>query len=189
MSRMLELSRLITNIDAKKVCEVGVWAGETTFHILESCPNIDQYYMVDPLSYDTNCFEYSSDNEDFPRRMSNNTYACTMGQGIRQQEQLDEMYNNILSGVAKYHKVTFYREGSLDAVKHFENEELDLVFIDAIHLYEAVKKDIAAWLPKVRPGGILCGDDYTNDFPGVIKAVKEAFGEVYVQGAVWGIVK
>jgi predicted O-methyltransferase YrrM len=35
----------------------------------------------------------------------------------------------------------------------------DLVFIDADHRYEAVLRDIAAWMPKVRVGGILCGHD------------------------------
>ena len=36
----------------------------------------------------------------------------------------------------------------------------DLVFIDADHRYEAVRADIAAWRPRVRRGGILCGHDY-----------------------------
>lgn len=58
------------------------------------------------------------------------------------------------------------------AAPNFENESLDLVFIDADHSYEAVKADIAAWEPKVRPGGILCGHDY-GVFPGVTRAVNE----------------
>ena len=37
---------------------------------------------------------------------------------------------------------------------------LDLVFIDADHSEAAVVYDICLWLPKVRPGGILCGHDY-----------------------------
>ena len=42
--------------------------------------------------------------------------------------------------------------------------------------------DIEAWLPHVRPGGILCGHDY--NFAGVMKAVKE-FGHDASIGAVW----
>jgi len=34
------------------------------------------------------------------------------------------------------------------------------VFIDAAHDYTSVARDIAAWSPKVRPGGFLAGHDY-----------------------------
>ena len=54
--------------------------------------------------------------------------------------------------------------------------DLDLVFIDAAHTYEAVAEDIRAWLPKVRLGGVLCGDDYPHR--GVRRAVGEALRDV-----------
>ena len=49
---------------------------------------------------------------------------------------------------------------SCRAATIFPPQWFDLVFIDACHRYESVREDIAAWVSKVRPGGILCGHDY-----------------------------
>ena len=66
---------------------------------------------------------------------------------------------------------------SVDIAKQFANDSLDFVFLDADHSYEAVMADIIVWLCKVKPGGILTGDDYSHCFPGVIRAVDELLGE------------
>jgi predicted O-methyltransferase YrrM len=52
---------------------------------------------------------------------------------------------------------------------------VDLVFIDAQHDYTSVRDDIVAWIPKLNPGGVLCGHDYTQEFPGVMDAVRTLF--------------
>jgi predicted O-methyltransferase YrrM len=51
------------------------------------------------------------------------------------------------------------------------NNIADLIFIDADHSYEAVKKDIIKFSPKLKENGILTGHDI--DYPGVNKAVNE----------------
>jgi cephalosporin hydroxylase len=57
------------------------------------------------------------------------------------------------------------------------------VFLDALHDYESVKADIAAWLPLVRPGGVIAGHDYSpTDWPGVVQAVQERFGPLEPAG-------
>lgn len=53
---------------------------------------------------------------------------------------------------------------------------IDAVFIDAAHDYNSVAADIDMWLPLVRSGGWIGGHDYCKGYPGVIRAVKEAFG-------------
>ncbi|MBI2625271.1 MAG: class I SAM-dependent methyltransferase [Candidatus Nealsonbacteria bacterium] len=73
----------------------------------------------------------------------------------------------------------FLQMKSEEAVKQFLDESLDLVFIDADHSYEEVKKDIEFWLPKIRKGGVLTGHDYDYPrHPDVKKAVDEVLGRV-----------
>lgn len=55
-----------------------------------------------------------------------------------------------------------------DALKHFEDESIDLLHIDGLHTYDAVKEDFENWYPKVEPGGIILFHD--------IMAKREDFG-------------
>lgn len=71
---------------------------------------------------------------------------------------------------------------SLHAARRFDDESLDLVFLDADHTYEGVTEDLRAWWPKVRRGGWLGGHDYggwalvhgRRRYFGVERAVDEA---------------
>jgi hypothetical protein len=58
-----------------------------------------------------------------------------------------------------------------------------MVFIDAEHTYEGCKADIAAWLPKAQR--LICGHDYSPEWPGVMQAVKEMIGPVRTVGTIW----
>ncbi|CAE7584636.1 unnamed protein product [Symbiodinium natans] len=68
---------------------------------------------------------------------------------------------------------TLWELTSEAAAEHLPPQSVDLVFIDALHTYEAAYQDILLWAPKVVPGGIVSGHDYSHYFPGVIRAVNE----------------
>lgn len=62
-----------------------------------------------------------------------------------------------LDGFERYH---FIRDYSHNAVHQFEDGSLDFVYIDGDHSFYNATQDIELWSKKVRPGGIVSGDDY-----------------------------
>lgn len=73
-------------------------------------------------------------------------------------------------------KVVVHRKLSTEAAEHFEDESLDVVFVDAMHDRQSVLADIDAYWPKLRLGGTMCFHDYCRRWPGVVEAVNERFG-------------
>lgn len=139
--------------------EVGVFSGALSKLLLQH-PTLT-LYMVDSWK------EHDPEGE----------YAKSDYHGKLSQKEQDDLYTGTLAAVSfAGGRAKVIRKDSLEAAKYFEDNSLDFVFIDADHTYEAVKKDIEAWAPKVKNGGWLCGHDYENpDFPawGVKRAVDE----------------
>ena len=96
-------------------------------------------------------------------------------------ELFDEFQEN-LSPVADRFNVL--RMETVEAATHFEDESLDFVYIDADHSYPACSADIEAYLPKMKPGGIIAGHDWFRHT--VQRAVFEHFGSpIWVAGQSW----
>jgi NAD(P)-dependent dehydrogenase (short-subunit alcohol dehydrogenase family) len=68
------------------------------------------------------------------------------------------------------------RAHSDDVAEMIANGVFDIVYIDSLHSYESVRNDICRWWPKVKLGGYLGGHNYSPQWPGLIRAVREAFG-------------
>ncbi|HSL55073.1 MAG TPA: class I SAM-dependent methyltransferase [Pyrinomonadaceae bacterium] len=72
-------------------------------------------------------------------------------------------------------KITLIISDSVNAAGLFSDASVDWVHLDARHDYTSVKADIDAWLPKVKAGGWLSGDDYDEQkWPEVVRAVSDA---------------
>jgi len=145
------LERLVNINKVSIFAEIGVLRGFTTLHLLSRCPSITKYYAIDPWILTP---EYSGG----PLQLSDLSF--------------DNWYMDIKEKTKPFEsKLIMIRKFSQDALHDIPDKSLDMVFIDANHSYEEVKKDILGWRNKVRVGGILSGHDYHID--GVKRAVNE----------------
>jgi predicted O-methyltransferase YrrM len=67
----------------------------------------------------------------------------------------------------------FIRGDSVEVSKRFEDIKISVLFIDGDHSYEGCKRDIEAWYPNVKKGGVMLFHDCDESSPGVIRAVAE----------------
>ena len=138
----------------KTFVEVGVYEGYNAAHVIDNM-QIEKTWLID--TWGENGFFVSDMNSI---------------------EEGDRMYVGVQALFAPeiaQNKVEILRMDNREAAKLLPND-LDLVYIDANHEYEEVKKDMEAWYPKVRKGGILSGDDY-HYYVGVVQAVDEFVSE------------
>jgi predicted O-methyltransferase YrrM len=61
----------------------------------------------------------------------------------------------------------------------------DMVFVDASHDYESVRRDLVSARRLLKPGGILCGHDYCDYWSDVMRAVNESCNVVEVTDTIW----
>lgn len=93
----------------------------------------------------------------------------------------EPMFDEALQRFIEAGRVTKWKMASTDAARMVAPGSLDFVYIDAGHRYEDVRADIRAWLPKVKPGGLIGGHDYAfgsnaiGKKYGVVRAVHERF--------------
>jgi len=100
-------------------------------------------------------------------------------------EHMEDLYQEVQAWADTISKVTVLRKDSNEAAHFFGPETIDFWEHDGGHKYEVLKADIESWLPKVKPGGIMSGDNY--EAPSVAQAVDERFPSANIigKGRVW----
>ena len=154
--------KLIQRVPKSAVCaEIGVWKGEFSKVILElALPR--KLHLIDPWKF----------QREFPDRW----YS---GKQAKNQEDMDEILQAVISMFHGQENVKIHKGYSEAVLREFEDNYFDWVYIDGNHSYEYVLKDLELSYLKVKPGGLISGDDYTwgakDDFP--VRRAVQAFVE------------
>jgi GR25 family glycosyltransferase involved in LPS biosynthesis len=98
------------------------------------------------------------------------------GDGNFPQEWHDNNYAMTVDRLSKHKNSSILRMMTVEASREFPDNFFSLVYHDADHSYEGVKKDIAAYWPKLKPGGIMGFHDAFMPQYGVQKAIEEFCG-------------
>ena len=138
--------------------EVGVYMGRLSRALLRAMPRM-HLLMVDSWA----------DPEDHPESYRRTGDIRAFARDNRRARAGAESATESVAS-----RRTIMHMTSLDAAARVPDGSLDFVFIDAEHSYSGCSEDIAAWLAKLRRGGLLCGHDYSEEWPGVVRAVDEA---------------
>lgn len=82
-----------------------------------------------------------------------------------------------LAGMSKEYlkdRLSSFIQDSSTLGKNWIGGDLDLLIVDGDHLQDGVEKDIDAWLPHVKVGGLIFFHDYEKTIGGGDTGVKEA---------------
>ncbi len=158
--------RRITGTQNPVGAEIGVLRGKLSAYLLAARPDLT-LFMVDPWQE----WPAGSRYEQSPA-----VYAHT------RQPSWDSICRAAM-GRTEFarRRRRVLRLPSIEAAKRVPAGSLDFAFVDGDHTYEGCIEDIRAWLPKLKPSGLLCGHDIElgpNPKWGVKKAVDEISSEL-----------
>jgi hypothetical protein len=147
--------RIDKNQKLVKIAEIGVWTGKFARRILKN-----KNVFLDMV--DRWCVPPSGDS------------YLTSGSSMALSEKkiFDDAYNKAVEIHNQYKKRSkILKMDSVEAAHNFPDGEFDIVFVDGDHSDAGCRRDIIAWLPKVKKGGWICGHDYDHPDQGDVKKV------------------
>jgi len=156
---------LIEWVKPSVIIEVGTWLGASALHMAEEVCKAKlpcKIYCVDT---------WLGALEFMPGGLGG------IERDLMPRNGWPEVYFQFLSNVlhrGKQDIIIPIPNTSSIAAKYFCREGIhaDMIYIDASHEEEDVYRDIVDYYPILTKNGVIFGDDYSDDWSGVIKAVK-----------------
>lgn len=144
-----------------KACEIGVHRGDFSDFMLRQIP-LNSLYLVDKWSSQEIVNNFSPFDE-IPFYIKDSLDGDVMNSFFEgspyEQATIEKHYKYTAERFANDSRVKIIRESSFDALSHFNQGELDLIYIDANHQYEFILRDLMTWSSKLSPDGLMVLND------------------------------
>lgn len=138
-SRVELWTRFIDAMGARTVAEIGVYRGRFAAAMLDGCPAIDSYYMIDPWR---NLADWN--------KPANTT-----------DERFEAFYTETMDRTSAHaDKRVVLRGTTTEVIDQIPDGSLDFAYIDGDHTLRGITIDLVRVWPKVRDGGWIGGDDF-----------------------------
>jgi len=144
------------------VLEIGAFLGRSTWAWCHSVPKDATVYTVDHWAWMPGETDYGPGNPGYP---------------LDRTKTPKELFDSYVTDCPNLVAI----QGNSNEVQLpvSDGHLFDLVFLDGSHGNPEVHEDIVRWGPRVRQGGILCGDDYwegnettPSTWPDIVSEVK-----------------
>lgn len=135
--------------------EIGAYAGQSTVFFAQHFQSV---ITIDPFIND----------------YDGNDPTC-------QFMKLESVYETFQKNISQYNNITHLKLTSDDAVSRIssmvDKNNVLAVYIDGLHTFDQVHKDIINYMPFIYDDGYICGHDYNlTNWPQVCKAIDSTLG-------------
>ena len=134
--------QLLRGQDIHCLAEIGVWKGDFAARILTECPNISRYIMVDPWR--------PLDRWNKPSNVSAAKFTQIYDEAMEKTRFAEE-------------RRVVLRAKTVEVTSRIPDHSLDAVYIDGDHTLRGITTDPICLFNKVRPGGMILGDDFCHN--------------------------
>jgi hypothetical protein len=150
LRELISYIKKFKNTKEMRMIEIGSYAGESTKIFAEEFKEV---VSIDPFIND----------------YDENDITC-------QYMDLTKVYDTFMQSISGYENIKHIRKTSDDAYFDLKNEKFDFIYIDGMHTYDQVSKDIDNYKNLINYDGFLGGHDYHPVWQGVVDAINENVG-------------
>lgn len=133
--------RIVALTHARTMLELGVYRGAFAEEMLRRCGGIARYYMLDPW-----------------QRLADWNKPANVEQSVFDAYYAETLERTAFAGERR----VVLRGRTTDVIDEIPDGSLDVAYIDGDHTLRGIAIDLMRTYPKVRPGGVIGGDDYTH---------------------------
>ena len=146
--------------------EIGVWKGSSSIKFVKK--NLKELHLVDP---------YALPSDSIAKADVIKKYAHMVG-GFTEKNFVayyDGVHKGIVEMFKNHNEVTVHRMASEEWFAQVEDNTFDWIYVDGDHTFEGCYLDLVGAAKKIKPGGMMLGDDYKSlkwkGKEGVVQAV------------------